>query len=183
MAKQFAQLEEDHRAFIAASHIFFVASAAPTGRVNLSPKGTDSLRLLTPNRIAWLNLTGSGNETAGHLAEANRITLMWAGFEARPLILRAYGTARVVQPDAPDWYEMVGLFDAPLGARQVFDVAIELVQTSCGYGVPFFDYTGERDTLARWAEDKGPEGIRAYWREKNRATIDGFPTGIPGDGA
>ena len=183
MAQQFPRIDPAHRKFIEKQHIFFVGSAAATGRVNISPKGMESLRVLDQNRIIWRNLTGSGNETAGHLAEANRITLMWAGFEARPLILRAYGTARVVQPDAPDWYEMVGLFDAPLGARQVFDVAIELVQTSCGYGVPFFDYTGERDTLARWAEDKGPEGIRAYWREKNRATIDGFPTGIPGDGA
>jgi len=178
MAKQFSALEDDHRAFIEASHLFFVASAAPTGRVNMSPKGMDSLRVLGPNRIAWLNLTGSGNETAGHLLQANRITLMWIGLERRPLILRAYGSARVVHERDADWGEMVELFGNPLGARQVFDVDIDLVQTSCGFGVPFFDYAGERDTLKHWAKDRGPDGIRSYWDERNRTTIDGAPTGM-----
>lgn len=179
MAKQFDAISDDHRGFIEASHIFFVGSAAADGRVNISPKGTDSLRVLGPNRIAWLNLTGSGNETAGHLAQVNRMTLMWAGFEKRPLILRAYGTARVVHEGEDDWAELAGLFGTPLGARQVYDMSVDLVQTSCGYAVPYFDYAGERDTLARWAENKGEAGIHAYWGEKNRTTIDGAPTGIP----
>lgn len=183
MAKRFAQLEDDHRAFIEAQHIFFVASAAPNGHVNLSPKGTDSLAVLGPNRIAWLNLTGSGNETAGHLARANRLTLMWCGFEKRPLILRAYGTARTIHPRDKDWPELSALFGPPPGARQIFDISVEMVQTSCGYAVPYFDYAGERDTLARWAEGKGPDGIAAYWDEKNRTTLDGFPTGLFGDEA
>ncbi|GKY88573.1 pyridoxamine 5'-phosphate oxidase family protein [Sinisalibacter aestuarii] len=181
MAKQFDAIGDAHRAFIEASHIFFVGTAAADGRVNISPKGTDSLRVMGPNRILWLNLTGSGNESAGHLARVNRMTLMWAGFEKRPLILRAYGTARVVHERDADWAELSGLFGAPLGARQVFDMSVDMVQTSCGYAVPYFDFAGERDTLARWSADRGEEGIRAYWDEKNRHTIDGAPTGIFGD--
>ncbi|MCB1337976.1 MAG: pyridoxamine 5'-phosphate oxidase family protein [Maritimibacter sp.] len=178
MAKQFDALTDDHRAFIEAQHIFFTASAASDGRVNLSPKGTDSLRVLGPNRIAWLNLTGSGNETAGHLARANRLTLMWCGFEKRPLILRAYGTARTLHPRDTDWPDLAARFGPPPGARQIFDISVEMVQTSCGYAVPYYDYVGERDTLARWTEGKGPDGIVAYWDEKNRTTLDGFPTGL-----
>lgn len=183
MAKQFDALTDDHRAFIEGQHIFFVATAAPDGRVNLSPKGTDALRILGPNRLVWLNLTGSGNETAGHLARANRITLMWCGFETRPLILRVYGTARTLHPRDPDWTALTAAFGPPPGARQLFDVTVGMVQSSCGYAVPYFDYKGERDTLARWTEDRGPDGIAAYWDEKNRTTIDGFPTGLFEDGA
>ena len=180
MAKRFARIEDDHRAFIEAAHIFFVGTAAAQGRVNISPKGMDSLRVLGPNRIVWLNLTGSGNESAGHIAQVNRMTLMWAGFETRPLILRAFGTARVLHPRDSAWAELAGLFGTPLGARQLFDMSVDLVQTSCGYAVPHMDYAGERDTLARWAEDKGEAGIRAYWDEKNTTTLDGAPTHIFG---
>ena len=181
MAKQFDALTADHIGFIEASQIYFVATAAATGRVNVSPKGMDSLRVLGPNRIAWLNVTGSGNETAGHLRDTNRMTLMWAGFEKRPLILRAYGTARTLHPGDADWPALAaGLPDLP-GARQIYDVAIEMVQTSCGYAVPYFDFAGERDTLKRWAETKGEDGIHAYWDEKNRTTIDGADTGILAD--
>ena len=103
MATRFAAFEDNHRAFIGAQHIFFVATAAAGGRVNLSPKGMDSLRVAGPNRVLWLNVTGSGNETAGHLIQSNRMTLMWCGFETRPLILRAYGTARTVHRRDADW--------------------------------------------------------------------------------
>lgn len=178
MAKQFDRIEDPHRAFIEAQHIFFVGTAAETGRVNVSPKGMDSLRVLGPNRIAWRNLTGSGNETAGHLARINRMTLMWCGFEKRPLILRAYGTARTVHPRDADWEALNGLFAADIGARQVYDMTVEMVQTSCGYAVPFMDYAGERDTLRHWTDDKGEDGIHAYWSDTNAETIDGLPTGI-----
>ena len=156
-----------------------MGSAAPTGRVNVSPKGTDSLRVLGPNRILWRNLTGSGNETAGHLRLSNRMTLMWCSFAQKPLILRAYGTARTVHPRDADWEELNGRFPPHDGARQVFDMAVEMVQTSCGYAVPFLDYTGERGVLDQWTADKcGAEGMPAYWDETNRTTIDGFETGI-----
>ena len=178
MAKQFGEIEPPHRAFIETQHIFFVGTAAETGRVNVSPKGMDSLRVLGPNRIVWRNLTGSGNETAGHLARVNRMTLMWCGFEKRPTILRCYGSAAMVRHDDSDWVELDGLFAHSDGARQVYDMQVDLVQTSCGFGVPFMDYQGERDTLTKWTEDKGVTGIRASWTEKNARTIDGFPTGF-----
>ncbi|WP_238367057.1 pyridoxamine 5'-phosphate oxidase family protein [Mesobacterium pallidum] len=178
MAKQFPAFEEAHTRFIAEQHMFFVATAAATGHVNVSPKGRDSLRVLGPNRLIWLNLTGSGNETAGHLAQVNRMTVMWCSTTTRPLILRAFGTARTLHHDAPDWDDMVAQFGNPPGARQVYDMDVTLVQTSCGYAVPFMEFRSERDTLETWANDKGPEGIRAYWEEKNTQTLDGAPTGI-----
>lgn len=138
----------------------------------------DSLRVMGPNRIVWRNLTGSGNETAGHLAEINRITLMWCGFEAKPMILRVYGSAQTLHPRDDDLAELNALFDASEGARQIYDVSIDLVQTSCGYAVPFMDYKGECDVLKNWADDKGPEGIADYWRTQNQQTIDGPPTYI-----
>ncbi len=179
MARQFDHIDARNRAFIEEQHIFFVGTAAPDGRVNISPKGMDSLRVMGPNRIVWLNLTGSGNETAGHLLQANRMTLMWCSFTTRPLIMRAYGTATTLQPGDAEFDDLAGLFPPSVAARQVFDMNVEMLQTSCGYGVPFMDYRGERDTLARWAEDKGSDGIHRWWREKNTRTIDGSPTRIP----
>jgi len=181
MASQFPALEPVHRNFIAAQHLFFVATAAPEGRVNVSPKGMDSLRILDPRRIVWRNLTGSGNETAGHLRQANRMTLMWCGFETRPLILRAYGRARTIHPRDPDWDDLNARFPPALGARQIYDMAVEMVQSSCGYAVPFYDYLGPRETLTTWAEDRGVDGLARYWAERNATTLDGAPTGILGD--
>ncbi|WP_299670842.1 pyridoxamine 5'-phosphate oxidase family protein [uncultured Roseobacter sp.] len=178
MAKQFDSLSDLLTRFIEAQHIFFVGTAGPDGRVNVSPKGMDSLRVLGPNRIAWRNLTGSGNETAGHLAQINRMTLMWCGFEAKPMILRTYGTARTLHPRDADFAELNALFPASPGARQIYDVAIDLVQTSCGFAVPFMDYAGERDVLKDWAEGKGAEGVAEYWETRNQQTIDGAPTFI-----
>jgi hypothetical protein len=179
MAKQFPGFEPAHETFIGQQHVFFVATAAPDGQVNLSPKGRDSLRVLGPNRLVWRNLTGSGNETAAHLLRANRMTVMWCSFTTKPLILRAYGTARVTHHGEPGWKELDALFPPELGARQVFDMAVQLVQTSCGFAVPFMDYRAERETLLTWAEGRGEEGIAAYWQEKNRQSLDGFPTGLP----
>jgi len=178
MAKQFDRIEEDHRAFIEAQHLFFTGTAAPDGRVNVSPKGMDSLRVLGPNRILWLNYTGSGNETAGHLRQINRMTLMWCSFTAQPRILRAYGTARALHERDADWTELVSHFTDEAAARQIYDMTVEMVQTSCGYAVPFLDYQGERDTLATVNGTLGKDGVRDYWRRKNTQTIDGLPTGV-----
>ncbi len=183
MAKRFDHIEDDHRAFIEAQHLFFTGTAAPDGRVNVSPKGMDCLRVLGPNRIVWLNWTGSGNETAAHLLQSDRMTLMWCSFETRPLILRAYGRARAIHPHDRAWAGLASHFNANFAARQIFDMAVEMVQTSCGYGVPLLEYRGERDVLPRWAEARGPEGIRRYWAERNTTSIDGFPTGIIEDEA
>jgi Pyridoxamine 5'-phosphate oxidase len=178
MGKRYPELQPDQTAFIAQQHLFFVATAPAHGRVNLSPKGMDALRVLSPTRILWLNLTGSGNETAAHLAHDPRITLMWCGFETRPLILRTYGTARATHRDAPDWPALAALLPDLPGARQIMEVTIDLVQSSCGFAVPFMDFAGDRPVLRDWALDKGEDGLRDYWRNRNAETIDGAPTGI-----
>ncbi|UWQ80493.1 pyridoxamine 5'-phosphate oxidase family protein [Leisingera sp. S132] len=179
MSKQFPQIEDAHRKFIEEQHMFFTGSAGPEGRVNISPKGMDSLRVLGPDRIVWMNLTGSGNETAGHLLEVNRMTLMWCSFTTRPMILRTYGTARVLHAGDNGWAELAALFPAHRSARQIFDVSVDLVQTSCGYAVPFMEYQSDRDTMQKWVDGKSDDQIRAYWAEKNQSTIDGKPTGVP----
>lgn len=178
MSRQFPGFTEDQQAFIVAQPVFFVASTAPDAQINLSPKGMKSLRVMGPNRLIWLNVTGSGNETAAHLAQDPRMTVMWCSFGPRPLILRAYGNARTTHRSDPDWGRLAALLPDLPGARQIFDVAVALVQTSCGFAVPLMDLRGERQTLKIWAEDKGPPGITAYWDEKNRTSIDGLPTGI-----
>jgi Pyridoxamine 5'-phosphate oxidase len=178
VAKQFPAFTEDHVRFVAEQPLFFVATAALTGRVNLSPKGMDSLRIVGPNRLIWLNMTGSGNETAAHLREDPRMTIMWCSFTTRPLILRAYGSARTIPHGAEGWAELYSRFPDTAGARQIYDVEVDLVQTSCGYAVPFMDYQRPRETLKGWAEQKGPDGIAAYWEERNSVSLDGRPTGI-----
>lgn len=178
MGKRYSELQPDQIAFIGEQHIYFTGTAAPGSRVNLSPKGMDSLAVLSPTRILWLNLTGSGNETAAHLQLDPRITLMWCSFTTRPLILRAYGTARVLHRGDPDWQTLAPHLPDQPGARQIVDVAIDLVQSSCGFAVPFMDFVEDRPVLRNWAEEKGPEGLRTYWDTRNRETIDGLPTGI-----
>ena len=178
MGKQFDQISDRQKAFIAAQHMFFCGSAAPDGKVNVSPKGMDSLRVVGPNRIVWRNMTGSGNETAGHLAQHPRMTLMWCSFDTRPLIFRAYGTAQALHPRDAAFDELNALFPEALGARQIYDMHVEMVQESCGYAVPFYDHKGPRETLTHWAKDKGPEGIQTYWDERNQHTLDGLPTHI-----
>ncbi len=178
MAEQLPGLTPELTRFIEAQQIFFVATAAAEGRVNISPKGMDSLRVLSPNRVIWLNVTGSGNETAAHILQIPRMTIMFAGFEAKPLILRLYGTARAVHRMDDDWDELASQLPALPGARQIFDLDIEMVQTSCGYAVPYYEFVGERDTLNGWADRKGEDGIAAYWRDNNQASIDGMPTDI-----
>ncbi len=179
MATRFDAISDRHRAFIERQAMFFVATAAREGRVNLSPKGLDSLRVLSPHRVVWLNGTGSGNETAAHLLDANRMTIMFCSFAREPLILRLFGSARTVQPGDDEWDALVGLFPALPGARQVYDVDVDLVLTSCGYGVPLMELTGQRDLMAGWAQKKGPEGISSYQAEKNTTSLDGLPTGLP----
>ena len=179
MGKRFDSLTEEQIAFIGLQPVFFVATVPlPGGHVNLSPKGMDSLRVLSPARILWLNVTGSGNETAPQLAADPRITLMWMSTTLKPMILRAYGTARALHRGDADWPDLAALLPDLPGARQIVEVSIALVQSSCGYAVPFLDFRAERPTLKSWAEAKGDEGLRAYWAERNAATLDGQPTGI-----
>jgi len=186
MAKQFAQIEPAHREFIARQHLFFVATAAADSRVNLSPKGLDALRVLGPNAIAYLDRTGSGNETAAHLRADGRLTVMFCAFEGPPRILRRYDRGHVLRRGTAEYERLLAdAFDGeePLGARQVVLLDVGLVQTSCGFGVPLYDYRGERDAMLRWSEAKGPEGLETYRREHNARSIDGLPTGMLEDPA
>ncbi len=178
MAKFYESLNDDLTAFIRKQHIFFVASAplAADGHVNLSPKGHDCLRILSPNRAAYLDLTGSGNESSAHIRENGRLTFMFCAFDGPPRILRLFGQGRVVLPQDADWPELSALFPDILGTRQIIVIDIQQVQTSCGYAVPMYEYVAERDTLIKWAEVKGDEGLEAYWREKNVCSLDGLPT-------
>ena len=178
MAEQFPGLSDELRNWIGEQHVFFVATAAPDGRVNLSPKGRASLAVLDANTLLWMNLTGSGNETAAHLREINRITMMWCAFEGLPRILRVYGNADVIHPRDESWQECTRVISAPLGARQYFKVHIDLVQTSCGYAVPFMDFVNDRDVLEKWADKRGHEGIATYWQEKNQRTLHAQNTAI-----
>ena len=178
MARFYPELEARHCDFIAAQKLFFTASGTAYSRINLSPKGMDSLRVLSPSRVAYLDLTGSGNETAAHLKHDGRMTLMWCSFDADPLILRVYGRGQAVRRQDAAWGELHRHFPALPGERQLIVLDIESVQTSCGYAVPRYTYAGERDTLARWAEKKGTIGLLEYWREKNQLSIDGLATGL-----
>lgn len=179
MAKVHPHITDDIRAFIDKQHLFFVATAPliADGHINLSPKGHDVFRVLDADRVAYLDLTGSGNESSAHLQENGRITFMFCAFDGPPNIVRLYGTGRVVLPGASEWDALYSLFPQDfLGVRQIIVADIRRVQTSCGFAVPLMDYKAERTQLRRWAEAKGPEGVVAYWQQKNLCSIDGLPT-------
>jgi len=181
MGKKFPNIEDKQIEFIKAQQMFFVATATDDSRINLSPKGLDSLRILGKNRVLWLNLTGSGNETAAHLQTDTRMTMMFCAFDGPPLILRLYGQARMVLTSDDEWAELYAHFNPLPGARQIFDVTVDLVHTSCGFGVPLYDFAGERPLLNRWAEKKGEDGIRTYWHDKNSISLDGAAIPIGDD--
>ena len=178
MAKFYPGITTRIKKFIASQKIFFVATAPKHGRINLSPKGMDTFRVLNENKVAWLSVTGSGNETAAHLLENGRITIMFCAFEGAPNIVRLYGKAKEIRAIDKDWNEHISLFTKLPGTRQIFIMEVESAQTSCGMSIPFYEYVGERNQLIDWAKDKGTEGLQTYRREKNTQSIDGLPTGI-----
>ena len=178
MAKFYPALTDPLMDFIREQHLFFTASASASGRINLSPKGLQTFCILSSTRVAYLDLTGSGIETAAHLQSDGRLTLMFCSLEDAPLILRLYGRGSVLRPEAADWESYVSLFPPIPGARQIIILDIDSVQTSCGFGIPRYTYCGERDTLVQWAMQKGSAGLRQYWAEKNRLSIDGLPSGL-----
>jgi hypothetical protein len=181
MAKQFPALDAALTAFIGRQHIFFAASATASSRVNVSPKDNKALRVLSPNQVAYLDQTGSGNETSAHMLADGRMTIMFCAFQGPPLILRLYGRGRIHLRGGPKYARLLSeAFDGaePPGARQIVTLDFDLVQTSCGYGVPLYDYGGERENLVRWAETRGPDGMDEYRREKNAVSIDGLSTGM-----
>jgi len=176
MAEFFDALTRKQIDFITGQKMFFVATAPREGRISLSPKGLDSFRILSPTEVAYLDFVGSGNETAAHLLDDGRITIMFNSYNRNALILRLYGTGQSHAPASCRFNELISQFpDAP-GIRQIFTVHIDSIQTSCGYGVPLYDLVGERKTLAKWCEKKGESGLKDYFDEHNRVSIDGLPT-------
>lgn len=177
-------LNRSFRVFIQRQFLFFVATAAPEGRVNLSPKALDTLRIVSDRRIVWLNVTGSGNETAAHVRQSPRMTLMFCAFEGDALTLRVYGRARLIHPHDDAWAEHCALFPDYAGARNIFVLDIELVTTSCGTSIPEMTVVRARaeTDLEPWYRDMGPDGVEAFWRKKNAISLDGAPTGLLPDG-
>ncbi|MDC6388567.1 pyridoxamine 5'-phosphate oxidase family protein [Maribacter sp. PR1] len=178
MGKKLSEIGSEQRSFIESQHIFFVGTAASKGRVNVSPKGTDSFRVISENKVVWLNLTGSGNETAAHLLKNRRMTIMFCAFEGKPMILRLYGKATIYHKRDKAFKTHATLFPVNAGSRQIIEMDVDLVQTSCGFAVPFMDFKEERTTLNTWAEMQGEEKIYDYWKNKNTQSIDGFETKI-----
>ena len=178
MAKFYDSISDKHKEFIKAQKVYFVATAAQDGRINLSPKGLDSLRVVDGNKVIWMNLTGSGNETAAHIKLVDRMTIMFCAFEGNPMIMRLYGTAIAIHKQDADWGKYYKHFDDARGARQIFEMSVESLQISCGFAVPLMEYTEDRSILNDWVDKKTDAEIKAYWTQKNQESIDGMPTGI-----
>ena len=180
MGKFSNSIEAAHKKFIKDQHIFFVATAplSANGRINLSPKGLDCFRVLSDNKVAYMDLISSGNETSAHTLENGRITFMFCSFSNKPNILRLYGTGFTVLPDSQVWDQYCKDFTIYPSTRQIIVADINLVQTSCGYGVPLFDYTGERDMHFEWAEKKGADGLTQYIQDNNLKSLDALPTNL-----
>ncbi|HEX3052642.1 MAG TPA: pyridoxamine 5'-phosphate oxidase family protein [Aggregatilineaceae bacterium] len=178
MAKVHEAITDHIREFIAAQHLFFVSTAplSDEGHINLSPKGLDCFRVLSPHRVAYMDLISSGNETSAHTLENGRITFMFCAFDGPPNILRLYGTGHTVLPGSEEWAELSPLFTILPSTRQIIVADITRVQTSCGYGVPLYDYVGERDQHYKWAAKLGPDGLAEYRTKNNLTSIDGLPT-------
>jgi hypothetical protein len=180
MGKFFDSILEQHKTFIEKQKMFFVGTAPlnPNGHVNLSPKGMDSFKVFPGNRVAYMDIVGSGNETSAHLLENGRITFMFCAFEGPPNILRLYGHGYTVLPGDEEWQELSAYFTLVLATRQIIVADIYKVQTSCGFSVPYYSYVGERDHAQKWAENKGEAGLEAYKAEKNLVSLDGLPTAL-----
>lgn len=176
MAKFFFKLDESLRQFIARQHIFFTASAPNKGRINLSPKGLDTFRILNDQQVGYLDLTGSECETAAHLAENGRLTLMFCSFEDKPLIVRLYGKGRAIRASDAEWQDLKANFPTLPGERLIIVLDIDSIMATCGFAVPFFDYKGERERLTDWVCQMGDERMDEYRHEKNQVSIDGLPT-------
>ncbi len=177
MGNNYSTIDDSIRKFIEAQPLFFVGSAPldPDGHINVSPKGLDTLRILGPMAIAYLDLTGSGIETVSHLKENGRVVLMFCAFQGPPKILRLYGRGRVIEPQQMEFADLTAQFPEYDGTRSIVLVEVSRISDSCGYGVPLLEYKGERSQLSAWAHKLGPEGLKTYRQEKNRQSIDRIP--------
>ncbi|MFM9944725.1 MAG: pyridoxamine 5'-phosphate oxidase family protein [Bacteroidia bacterium] len=180
MGKFHENITENIQSFIENQHLFFVATAplSKDGHINLSPKGLDCFKVLSPNKVAYMDLISSGNETSAHTLENGRITFMFCSFDKVPNILRLYGQGYTVLPDDKEWPELSKNFTIYPSTRQIIVADITKVQTSCGYGIPIYEYLGEREIHFDWAEKKGEEGLKHYVQDNNLVSLDGLPTVI-----
>lgn len=180
MGKTSKFIEPQHKEFIEKQHLFFVSTAplSASGHINLSPKGLDSFRVLSPNLVGYMDIIGSGNETSAHILENSRISFMFCAFDGPPNILRLYGKGRTILPVDAAWEELSKQFTILASTRQIIVADIFQVQTSCGFGIPYYEYNGERDHSFKWAESKGAEGLENYKKEKNMISLDGLPTAM-----
>ena len=178
MGTRFEKMAASHQDFINRQAVYFVGTATADSTINVSPKGADSFRIVDANRVAWLNLTGSANESAAHVQHNPRMTIMFCAFDGSAMILRLFGTARAVHMNDPDWKALYGLFEPNISARQIFDMQVEIVQSSCGFGVPLMEYQQDREDMSKWAEKKGPQGIVDYWHDNNQVSLDGIESHI-----
>jgi pyridoxamine 5'-phosphate oxidase-like protein len=178
MSNWYEEITPELREFIGAQKVFFVATAPAQGRINLSPKGMDTFRVLNPNRVIYLDITGSGNETAAHLFENGRITIMFCSFDKTARIMRLYGRGRTIHPHDANWQEYLQMFPSEPGIRQIMEIDIESAMTSCGYGVPSMENLNERDTLRKYWQKRDEQTLVTYQHQQNERSIDGLPTGL-----
>jgi len=178
MGQVTSEIRSRHKKFIEKQHLFFVATAplSENGHINLSPKGMDSFQVLSPNKVAYLDFISSGNETSAHTLENGRITFMFCSFEDPPQILRLYGLGKVILPNMREWDMISNYFELTSSVRQIIVADIHRVQTSCGFGVPLFDYNGQRDIHKKWADKLGNKKLEKYMIENNLVSVDGLPT-------
>lgn len=183
MGKVYEGISDELAAWVARQPMFFVGTAplAPSGHVNVSPKGLDTLRILGPARVAYLDLTGSGAETLAHVRENGRIVILFCAFSGPPKIVRFHGRARAVTPRAPHWADLRARFAEHPGARAIIDVEVTRVSDSCGYGVPSFGAPAQREALDLWTQKRGAAGLVTYRQQKNARSIDGLPAFAPED--
>jgi hypothetical protein len=178
MGKFHDSIKQAHKDFIAEQHIFFTGTAPLTGdgHINVSPKGLDCFQVINEHTVGYMDLISSGNETSAHTLENGRITFMFCSFGETPNILRLYGKGRAVLPGTAEWEQYAPYFTIYTSTRQLIIAEINLVQTSCGFGVPTYQFTGHRDIHFDWARKKGPDGLKAYIQENNLKSLDGLPT-------
>jgi len=180
MGKEHSQITVEHKEFIENQKLFFVCTSPldANGHINLSPKGFDCFRVLSATRVGYLDIVGSGNETSAHLLENGRITFMFCAFDGPPKILRLYGKGKTVLPGDAEWNELSKHFTILPATRQIIIADIFKVKSSCGFGIPLYEFTGERDHAFKWVENKGEEGLEEYKKEKNMVSMDGLPAPI-----
>lgn len=180
MGEFYQQISESQEAFIKKQQMYFVGTAplSGDGHINVSPKGLDSFRVISPNQVAYLDVISSGNETSAHILENGRITIMFCSFDVKPLIMKLYGKGQTILPSNDKWNYYAPLFDVYESTRQIIVVDVELVQSSCGFGVPRYDFIEHRDIHFNWANQKGPAGLSKYIDDHNLTSLDGLPTAL-----